>query len=296
MRVPVARALAALAVLTCLPVAHADLDETGRAIDKGIGEFFYRVKDAKARGALARSAMSNPPEECFALIERGQRAGIAPTEEMAKGSDHAYLWKRAASQCEEYRTWKRLVDAAVILEDARNAHVGSTSQAAGSVSGEWAAGYGEHGQACLVAIDAMIKDGLATDVPVQIAGDPLTVAAARAQYCQGLVDWAKGFAVETERVRAEVLAAIRGKYTKHGIGGDRLTLLVENDDTYFHGKGCSGGISDVKVLKTAKLLFYWTEKSTGGWGLRRYQFKGDKLVKESYREFDRLDSAYRWCK
>jgi hypothetical protein len=130
-----------------------------------------------------------------------------------------------------------------------------------------------------------------------IEGDKLTLPAARDKFCKGLEEWAASFSVATEKHRAEELAKITEKYTKHGITGDRLKLLVDNDNTYFHGKGCNGGITDIKELKKAKLLFYWTEASSyGPWTVYRYEFKGDKLKKLTSREFTNLDSAYKWCK
>lgn len=276
--------------------ARAELDEAGKEIERGLAEFQSATQAGKDSGESVAHYFHRPVADCHALVARGKELGIKPSQEMW-GSPDKYLFKRAGEKCDEYGVWKQLVEAAAYLTEARTHHQIALGMKPGEVSGEWAQNYGKVGSDCLVEIDRRIAAGLATDLPVKIGGEERTIADARATYCQGLVDWAGGFAAETERVRAEELAKITAKYTKYGIKGDRLALLVDSDNTYFYGKGCDEVITDIAKLAKAKVLFYWTELAYGaGWGVRRYQFKGHKLVKESYREFSRQEAAYKWCK
>jgi hypothetical protein len=276
--------------------AHADLTEDQKKVESDLRDFLSATNEGKKDGNRVANYFHRKPDDCFALVARGKELGIAPTQIMS-GNPQDYLFKRAGEKCEEYRLWHGLVMAADVLAQAGHSHMIATGMELGSVNGEWAQNYGKVGTECIAKIDAMVAAGTPADVAVAVDSVQMTITEGKTKFCQGLIDWAKTFSVATEQAREAEAAAIREKYTKHGIGGDRLKLLVENDNSYPYGKGCSGALTDMKQIKKASLLFYWTEASSyGPWTVYRYQFKGDKLTKQSSRDFTNLDSAYKWCK
>lgn len=293
MRFPILTLALATAALTAAP-ARAELDDAGHQVESDLRDFQSAVVAGKESGDRVAHYFSKSPDECDAAIARGKQLGISPSEVM-QGNPDAFLFKRAGATCDAYRTWKRVIEGAVALADAKSRFGIAQTMKPGEVTGEWANQYGAVGAKCLADLDAM--KGLALDVPVSIGGgEPETLAAARTTYCQGLVDWAKGFAVATDKVRADALAALRGKYTKFGIKGDRLKLLMELDDYTLYGRGCNSTVDDIPARKKAAVLVYFTELANGGTGIRRYDFRGDKLVRETYHEVALRESAYRFCK
>ena len=76
-----------------------------------------------------------------------------------------------------------------------------------------------------------------------------------------------------ERARAEEKAA---PYKAVGAKGDRLALLIDHIDYAMYGVG-GGELTTPKQLKAANIIFEVLH-GDDGWTVRRYLFKGDKLV------------------
>ena len=284
-----------VAALAASTPAFADLTEPQQQIERDLREFQNAVEDAKEWGNRKLDELKKTPEDCLALVEKGKQAGIAPTEVMS-GNPEKYLFKRAPEKCEEYGRWQLLVQAADAISDGQKALFVAQNMQAGSITGQVAKQWGDRGMKCLDTVDAALKKGASATQPIKVDGTAMTLPDGRAKYCQAVVDWAAKFTVETDKVRAEAAAKIRQKYSKEGITGDRLKVLADHDGNSWYLVKCDRAVENPKELKKPGVLFHWTELSKGGYGIRRFEFSGDKLVKDTYREFDRRDSAYAWCK
>jgi hypothetical protein len=82
-----------------------------------------------------------------------------------------------------------------------------------------------------------------------------------------------------------------------GITGDRLDWFVYYGPgiEVWYLKGCKGETSLAKIKK-AKLLFQWLTDGDGIITIRRFQWKGDKLVKQTEKRYLTEKAAYRGCK
>jgi hypothetical protein len=81
-----------------------------------------------------------------------------------------------------------------------------------------------------------------------------------------------------------------------GITGDRLSWFVYYGPgiEVWYLKGCKGETS-LKKIKKAKLLFQWLE-GNDGITIRRFQWKGDKLVKQTEKVYLTEKAAYKGCR
>lgn len=296
MRLSVLSSAVALCALAHVAPARAELDEAGREIQLALIQFQSAVQDAQAQGTVIAHYFDKSVDDCLAVVAAGQKLGIAPTQVM-DGIPESYLFKRAAQKCEEYGAWKKVIEAGVAVADAKTRFGIAQTMKPGDVSGDWAKEYGAVGAKCLVDLDRMAKAGLNMDLKLPVGSDdPESMSEVRTKYCQGLVDWAKQFAVATEAARAEAEAALRAKYTKYGIGGDRLKLLMDLDNIYIFGRGCSSYLEDMTAKKKTPVIIYFNEMADGGTAIYRYDLRGDKIVKHSYHEVTLRESAYKFCK
>jgi hypothetical protein len=294
----VSSAIAATAAVAAMAgSAHADLTAEQQQVESELRDMFYAIQMAHQYGSEAESYFHRKAEDCVGLIEKGTKLGIKPGQVMS-GSPDSYLFKRAADKCEDYRKWRLTIKAAVILDRQSTIKTAMSTMQPGEAAPELALSAGAEAKQCIAEVDGAIAQGAITDQKVSFRGEPLTLIEAKRAYCQWLVDWAAGYAVETAKVIDAEAAAVKEKYTKHGITGDRLRLFIAEDGSSWYGKGCDSSIRDMAKLKKASLLFTWTETVSGDkmWTVWRYQFKGDKLVSQKSRSFSKIEAAYGWCK
>jgi hypothetical protein len=103
-----------------------------------------------------------------------------------------------------------------------------------------------------------------------------------------LCDAARERSTSIEKARLEEAAAEREPFLKVGIKDEKLEFVVKNDGgIYLAGKRQS---SNPKDLAKASTMFLWTVKDPDIFNyvvntVYKYVFKGNKLVKESYRTY-----------
>ncbi len=277
---------APLALILSTGAARADLTEEGKRAEKALFELMSITDNYKegadTYGTLA-SLLNQPAVDCAALVEEGKKAGIAPGDKL-RGYPDPYLFKRAPELvCAEYKKWRLLGEAAVLLYEAQSSHGIVRSMEPGDVTGAWAMDYDVKGKACHAGIEKLTARGLVTDVPVTVNGEVATVPALRAKYCQGLIDWAAQFAVATQAVLDAEIAALRAKYV--GAKSDRLTYLMDADRRTLYGKGC-GELELKGRIKSAVLYEVWEDNAK--WTVRKRTFKKDKLVRDASRDFSKF--------
>lgn len=280
---------------TLVGTARAGLTPEQEQVERDLREFQNSVVTGKESGSRAIGDFRMKPEDCTAAIERGKKLGLAPTQ-ILSGNPDQYIFRRAAEKCDEYKNWQLLIQAAAALERGQSDQTVANALTPGEVTPEVAKYWSDKGVKCGTDVDDAIKKGAPTTIAVKIVDNVMTIADGRQKICKTLADWGASFSVKNQQAREAAAAALRDKYAKHGIKGGRLKVLMDNDSIYLYGAKCDHTIKDIAELKTARLLFRWTELNTGGFGVRRYELSADKLVKETYREFDRKDSAYAWCK
>lgn len=288
-----------IVVALLLVLAGPAFADEREEVEDGLLEFELAVKYGKEEGERALGRFREEPAACHALVERGVRAGIQPTDTVQGASDR-YLFKRAAERCAEYATWKQLVTAADVIIQIRGAHQTAHAIDPGDVKQEWVTGMRKIGEECLAKIDAMTKAGLRTDLVVQVNQDPLTIPAAADKWCGDLVRWSDKF-LELTKVedakKAAALEELKAYWKKLKVGGDKLDLFVGYDGyAWYVNKG--GYCTEVSGAQQAKasVLFHRLSDGEWSWTLRRYQFKGNKLVSTSERHFDTRGKASAGCK
>ena len=255
------------------------------------------VGAAMSHGDRAQQDVSIDPKLCFEAVDKLAAAGTSPTEVLHGRTE--FLFKRAKDRCEEYRRWRALVDGAVVLAGAAQQFWIASQMEPGTVSDQFIGARVAEGKACAAGVERVVAAGAPLDVAVKVqtqAGEAeLTLSEGRDRWCEGLLAWGKDYKHKNDQARAAAAKAVRDKYARAGIGGDRLRLFVEYDDVYWRGKGCEV-VDDLGRLKQATVLFHWLQNGDGTHTIRRYQFKKDKLVKTSSRTFKTEAAAYRGCK
>lgn len=286
----------ALILATAAP-ARADLTGEAKDVEDALFELLSDTErykqsvspDGRSRGQL-RGSFQQAPVDCAALVEQGVKAGIAPGDKL-RGYPDPYLFKRAPEVvCAEYTKWRLLTEAAVLLYGAQQDHGIVRSMEPGDVTGSWAMAYDVKGKECHAGIETLVARGLATDVPVKVNGEVATVAALRAKYCQGLIDWAAQFAVATQAVLDAEAAALRAKYP--GAKGDRLEYLMDADRRTVYGKGCAE-LELKGRIKAAVIYEVWEDNAK--WTVRKRTFKKDKLVRSASRDFSKFAASTWRC-
>jgi len=286
--------VAAVLVAAGASSAHADLTDEQRPIQSELYGFQQASADAPAQGERAAPAFTRPVADCLAVVARGTQLGIAPTEAL-DGVAGKYLFKRAGETCEAYGRWKLIVETAVVIVEAHHKLQLTKHIEAGEVTSAWVKQFGDPAHACIKAIDGALAAGADATATITIDGEAITLPAAKTTWCQALIDWTSQFGAATDKAKADAEAAVRAKYTKHKIGGDRLKLMVEYDDVSWRVAGCAVE-DDVAKLKKAGALFQWLENSDGTHTIRKYTFSGDKLIKTTNRTFTTEEAAYRGCR
>jgi hypothetical protein len=293
---PVPILATALAVLALAPrAAHADLDDAQRAVVLELYQYLDSIEYAHNDGDRAADRFTHTTADCNAVIVKAQQAGVAPTEAIDGPNGTRFLFKRAGEKCAEYGRWKLMVDTAVVIAVAQQRLGITKSIDVGEVTGEFTKPYAAAGQACVKAVDAALAAGAPADAKIKVGNEEVTLAEGKTKWCEPVIAWAGQFAAATDKARADAAAALEAKYTKYGIGGDRLAWFTEYDDTSWRVPGCEVE-DDIKKLKKAPVLFQWLENSDGSIDLRKLLFKGDKLIKRTDRTFQTEQAAYRGCR
>jgi hypothetical protein len=281
--------------------AHADddADEKARYAKSDINAFASANASATKAGFFGNNYFFRDPSECTKAIESGTAAGLKATDTYTDGDGNTVLWKRASAVCDEYarlHPLRKVIDElAPQLQTIRAFRDLNPSGAPDkSVRGDAFRATVKDAQACIAAADKAMKAGVPSDVafaPNDNSNEPtLTLAQARAE-CADYVTWGGEAAVADDKRAAEEIAALKAKYGKLGITGDRLDYLVKYGHRPVLGKGC--GELAGKALKTAPAFFDLGQDDLA-WIVYKTEFKKDKRVKYTSKRF-RKDGDYR-CK
>jgi hypothetical protein len=201
----------------------------------------------------------------------------------------------APEVCARFRALKRSLPALAAIATAAHSLMVLTTTDPTTTGPGWGAGYAQDGAACLSEVDAAIADGVPADLSVPMSGATTTLAKARVEVCQAVIDEARKFDAAGEAMKKAAYERIAAPYRKLGVKGDRLELFVTYDATPFYGKGCTAEIHDIKKLVKAKVLFHWLINGDGTHTIRKYKIKGNRYS-ISEKTYDRESKAYRGCR
>jgi hypothetical protein len=279
--------------------AHAEVRTSAqREVVAELAAFHGELQRARALGNRAASEFRSTYDECLALVTRGQRLGIDGEEVIDEGgTSGGFPFKHARDRCEQWRTWQLLVRAAAAIAEAAIALSFLRELDLHELHGEAAQGLSAAGPACLVVIGEAIAAGAPSDVPVPVETLPMTLAEGEANVCTALARFDAGYARAIEQRQAAEVAANQRKYRAAGLRGAKLTLILDHGEaTRWVGRGCGDAITAPHALARAPLLIHRVPTARGLHGIRKFRFKGNRLIRSEYREFARLEDALRWCR
>jgi hypothetical protein len=287
--------LAAASVALALPAdAHAELSQEAQDLTFGFREYEIAVRDAKEVGYRAISQFREPAESCTALIQKAKAIGVGPDDQL-KGLTGPFPFKRTTQLCATYGTWKRTLEGAALLDAFYTMAPNLETIKPGDYGDTAVKNWGLAAKKCVEQVGEVIAAGADAAQKIKdVYNTDLSLTEGR-QFCQRVLDWSDGFAAETKRVAKEKAAAIRAKYTKVGITGDRLDNFVHYDNVRWMVSGCVAE-ENLQKLKRATVLFQWLEHSDGSYGVRRFQFRGDKLLRTSEQRYLTSAAATRGCR
>jgi hypothetical protein len=258
------------------------------------------VTEATKNGQLGNNHFFNEPAACEKVVKDGAAEGLKATDTFLDGEGNTVLWKRAPEICAQYA---KLHGLAKVIEanheawqsiDAFSSLTRPDGSPDPSVRGDAYRASVEKAKKCVKLYDDAIAKGVPSDIKFAPVGNErekqYTLAEARKR-CSDWVSWGTGAAkADDDRVAAEV-AALKAKYGKLGITGDRLTYLVKYGHQPVFGRGCGelGG----KALKSAG-AFYQLGQDDLAWIVYKTEFKGDKQVSYTSKRYRKDGSWY--CK
>jgi hypothetical protein len=274
--------------------AHADdaTDEAARAAVMEVQQFAFTVSDATTTGIFG-NGFSRAPADCTAAVQAGTANGMKATDTFDGANGVKVLWKRASEICATY-TKLHAVNATIEvihpqLEMIRAYYQNGTADK--SVRGDAYRDTVKAARTCVDNIDKAIKAGVATDVAFAPNGnqaDKLVTLAEVKTECASYIDWGTKAADADDKRQAAELAALREKWGKLGITGDRLTYLVNNDTHIILGKGC---VELGNKGKKTSPVFYEAYSDDTSWIVYKTQFKKDKQIRTTSKRF-RRDGGY----
>jgi hypothetical protein len=260
-------------------------------------QFSHAVDSAKAKGLFA--SFGSDVGECRTAIKDGTAAGWKPLDTIDTDTGPV-MWKNAGAICDDYarlQPMKAAID--VVTPKYRTILVirGADGQGVANMRGD---AYREHvgtAKECVAAVDQALKSKTPADVKFAVPNgqfDALVTLAEVRKQCSDFVGWGAKAGAADDAAQAAATAALREKYAKEGITGDRLKYLMESDThLYVMGKGCKA--LDMAGKKKAAVIYEMQEGDTY-WVVYKMAFKGDKLVKTTEKRFNKATSRGWACK
>lgn len=152
---------------------------------------------------------------------------------------------------------------------------------------------------CNKAVDAMLAAKIPATEPYEIKGTnqkseeqvfAKTVADIKPNICEA----AKKASAQFNKAAEAEAAKARAKYTKVGIKEDKLDLMLGYDGSVFLPGGASS--ADMKKYAAASVLFVWLTSDPDAQDfvvhtVRRYQYKGNKLVSQTEKTYRKKRGA-----
>lgn len=274
--------------------ARAELSQEAQDLTFGFREYEIAIRAAKEIGYRATSEFRPSAEDCTALIEKAKSIGVRPDDQL-QGLDGPFPFKRTKDLCATYRTWKRTLDGAAIVDAFLTMAPNLETIQPGDYGDTAVKNWRIAAKKCIDEVGGVIAGGADAAAKIKDVNNRELSLTEGLALCQRTYDWADGFAAETKRVAAEKAAAIRAKYTKLGITGDRLDTFIYYDNVQWMAAGCLAENNPQK-LKRATTLFQWLEHSDGTYGVRRFSFRGDKLVRTTEQRYLTSAAATRGCR
>ena len=289
-------AMAALAATTTFALgvtapprlAHGDDDNDRAELLVELAGFEDAIASAKddGDGDRAADAFGRPASDCDDVMARLAKHGVKPTD-----------------VCRSYARWQAAVEAAGVVALAGTDLATTSSLTAGQASEAFATTFGQSAGACTAAVDhalaAGVPPGLAVRIRSNLGDRSMTLAAARATICDPLTAWAREFGPATIAAKRAQEAAARQRYSQFGAAGDRLSWLAYYDadatGATWYLPGCKAEREPKKLVRAPVLMQWWTADD-GTITIRRFQFKGNKLVGDTSRTFITEAAAHAGCR
>ncbi|HVV83098.1 MAG TPA: hypothetical protein VHE35_08450 [Kofleriaceae bacterium] len=293
--------LAAAALLGAAAPHPARAGDDRDALLLQLRQFTAAIATARSEGDRAASYLARPASECVDVVRRLAAAGMKP-DDVIDGSE-PYPFAQAGDRCRDYAQWRGAVQAGAAIAEAGTDLAMSATIAPGEVSEQLATSFGKVAATCSAAVDAALAGGtpptLAVRIRSNLGDEAMTLPDARARVCEKLAAWAKAFGPATIAAKQAAAEAARTRYASVGAAGDRLSWLTYYDPdgrgaTWFL-PGCKEE-GDPRRLAKAPVLLQWWSADDGTQTIRRLQFKGNKLVKDTTRTFLTEGAARAACK
>jgi hypothetical protein len=249
------------------PDPAADLEQTLRGYAHNIEDF----KDYRSQALDERWPITG----CHAALATAKSAGVTITDAQTE-------------TCKSFVAWHQLAEAEAALTDAQQWNYFLTEIDVASNHEENGATMAASAARCNAELDRLLAAGMPTDIPLRIGNSqPITIPMrdAKSKVCAPLAKRSKSFASDVGTARAERYAKTAAPYKKVGITGDRLALLVDHASYAMFAVG-GAELTTPRQLKAPAVIFELLGPGTQGtYTLRRYTFRGDKLVSTTMREF-----------
>jgi hypothetical protein len=260
--------------------AHADSSNLD-----SFGYWLHKVKFEGGKEGLSPSDIA----ECNAIVEKARKDGKKEFYDYAFKQlgykDGMMTLAQAEGFCREVQFYSD-----VILKDVA-VFSWFTEMTFALMSGTNDMSYykdvAEHVDACDKAVAALLAAKVDPSTPVTFGPSShraKTVGEIKTKLC----DAAREASTSIEKARLETAAAERAPFLKVGIKDDKLEFIVKNDgEIYLPGKRQS---SNPKDYAKASTLYLWTVREPDIFNyvvntVYKYVFKGNKLVKESYKTY-----------
>lgn len=288
-RIPVSPLALVVVAAAMSPAGRAHADPDRAQLETDLVQFVVAAEYAAA-DRPDPSLFERPAAACDAAVAALAKAGAKPTD-MIEGV-RTFPFKQAASKCLAYASWKALIDAMPTVTEAATALAISSKVTAGWGDESYATKDGALATACAAAVDKALAAGADKDQAFLVRDGQvdrrLTLPAVRTDVCDKLGAWAKEFGPATRKAKEAQAAAAKQRYAQFGAAGDRLQWLTFYDadakGSTWYTPGCKE-LDDPKKLAKAPVLMKWWTADDGAVTIRRFQFKGNKLVKDTSRTF-----------
>ncbi len=239
-------------------------------------------------GYFGSGLFFEPPAACTTAIADGKTAGLTATDTFVDGEGKTVLWKRAPEVCGAYEKLHALRQVITAIQpqlQAIAAFTGADGKPDPSATGDAFRFNVEKARQCVKTIDEALTKSVPSDVkfaPNDNGSEArFTLAEARTR-CNNWIELGGNAAkADDDRVAAEI-AALKAKYAKFGITGDRLTYLVKNGHHPIMGKGCVELAG--KTFKSSP-VFYELGQDDLAWIVYKTAFNGDKQVSYTSRRY-----------
>lgn len=298
------RTIVTTSVLLAATTAHANekLFDAGKAL----GKYYEVIKLAKSR--TTGVAVERTPDECVADIAAWKAKGIKDGDVIRSQAfdEHPSVQPRVQAVpgiklsempaiCDEYKKLypKLRIPHALSLAEARLLWIDGSPTDDASITPEQLARIEKEGDPA--ACKKNVAEARAIDPAMKVGSNPRTLDEFDAKVCDELAKqqpkWLADARAAYKTRREKALAP----YIAAGIGGKKLDLMIEYDGVYWRLPGGAKS-DDPKKLAAAKVLFHWLEAKDPDpryvvHTIRKYQFKGNDLVKVSEKKYRRLTGA-----